>query len=77
LHRERIAYELARRGKSQAAFCRAAGIPEETLTRALNGREVLHETVATIANALAAIPVLPLADLIIAPPRGKRQEVAE
>jgi transcriptional regulator with XRE-family HTH domain len=58
LDEQKLRAELARRGLSQRAFAAEAGIPEQTLSRALTGRGVHGSTLRSIAEALDRLPVI-------------------
>jgi hypothetical protein len=60
--------ELLRRGLTQKALGELARVPEATISRARNGRAVRPRVFRALADALAATPVLPGADALLAGP---------
>lgn len=66
---ERLSFELIRRGITAQSLAERAGITEAGFSRARNGRPVRPLTLVRIVTALAEVPVLDGADLILAQPR--------
>ncbi len=65
LNVEKLQKEIAARGVTQTRFAEAAGIPEGTLTSALQGRPVSITTLRRIAGAMLTLPLLPGIDHLL------------
>jgi transcriptional regulator with XRE-family HTH domain len=71
IDRDRLDYELARRGATARQLANGAGIPEVTLSRARHGRRVTEKTFRKLAAALLEIPIVVGGDLLLAAPKEK------
>lgn len=69
---ERLSFELIRRGITAQSLAERAGITEAGFSRARNGQPVRPLTLVRIVTALAEVPVLDGADLILTQP-GQRK----
>jgi transcriptional regulator with XRE-family HTH domain len=65
LNPERLTAELAKRRLTQQELAKLAGIPPETLSRAMHGRPLEMRTFAAISKALVKTKVKPGADLVL------------
>ena len=73
---ERTRREMVRRGMTQRALAAAAGIPEMTLSRAMTGGQLQERTFRKVAEALARIPVVAGADLLLPEPAPRARRAA-
>ncbi len=69
---QRLDFELARRGIRQRELAERSGIGEVTISRARHGYAVAPATLHRLVRALADIPPLEGADLLLAQPGQKR-----
>jgi transcriptional regulator with XRE-family HTH domain len=69
-----LRYELARRNLTQRDLAHLAGLPEMTVSRAINGRPVVPATLRRIAEALDRTPVGRGADLVLVRPEKPAPE---
>jgi len=69
---QRLDFELARRGLRQRELAERSGVGEVTISRARHGYAVAPATLHRLVRALADIPPLDGADLILAQPDTKR-----
>ncbi len=67
----RLDYELGRRGITARRLAQAAGIPEQTLSRARSGRPVADRTLRRLADGLLSIPVIEGCELLVLEPETK------
>jgi transcriptional regulator with XRE-family HTH domain len=58
LDSHRLRRELLRRGLTQGHLATLSGVRQETISRAVNGRRVATRTLAAIAAALTAAPIV-------------------
>jgi hypothetical protein len=68
LDSERLRYEMAIRGLNGEELARVAGVSKNTITHALQGREVNEQSLRRIASGLLTCPVLRMASELVARP---------
>lgn len=71
LDRDRLDYELSRRGVTARALAHAAGLPEATLSRARHGQPIREGTLRKLTAALVQTPLMMGADLLLAEPEKR------
>jgi len=71
LNSARLTYELARRGWSCSDLAQAAGVSRATISAAIHGGGIRHQTLVRLAGALLRQPVMPEVEVILEPPGGQ------
>ena len=69
---DRLDYELARRGITQARLAAESGVHAVSISRARHGKPVNEKTLERLTTALLRIPLMVGADLLVAEPEKKR-----
>jgi len=74
INRERLRFELTRRGLDQAALAKRARLRPETISRAATGHSVRAATISAIAKVLLEVTPKEGVDvLLVEPEKSKRQ----